>query len=40
MRKKIIVRDRESGMSRGFAFVSFESLDEANSAIKALDGVE
>ncbi|KAM0697461.1 hypothetical protein Q7P36_002315 [Cladosporium allicinum] len=40
LRKKIIVRDRESGMSRGFAFVSFESIDEANSAIKALDGVD
>ncbi|KAG5527639.1 hypothetical protein RHGRI_028534 [Rhododendron griersonianum] len=33
-----IVTDRETGRSRGFAFVSYTSSDEASSAIQALDG--
>ncbi|XP_058184852.1 glycine-rich RNA-binding protein 3, mitochondrial-like [Rhododendron vialii] len=33
-----IVTDRETGRSRGFAFVSYTSSDEASGAIQALDG--
>ncbi|KAI8534108.1 hypothetical protein RHMOL_Rhmol10G0062800 [Rhododendron molle] len=33
-----IVTDRETGRSRGFAFVSYTSSDEASSAIQAVDG--
>lgn len=35
-----VVMDRETGRSRGFGFVEMDSSDEANAAIKALDGVE
>ncbi len=35
-----IVMDRESGRSRGFGFVEMENDSEANSAIKALNGIE
>lgn len=35
-----VVTDRESGRSKGFGFVEMESDNEANSAIKALNGVE
>jgi cold-inducible RNA-binding protein len=35
-----LVLDRESGRSRGFAFVSMSSDAEANSAIQALNGSE
>ncbi|CAI0560364.1 unnamed protein product [Linum tenue] len=33
-----VIMDRESGRSRGFAFVTYTSSEEASSAIQALDG--
>lgn len=33
-----VVRDRETGESKGFAFVSFESRADGEKAMKALDG--
>lgn len=35
-----VVMDRESGKSRGFGFVEMEKDNDANSAIKALNGSE
>jgi RNA recognition motif-containing protein len=35
-----LVLDRESGRSRGFAFVSMATDDEANTAIQELNGAE
>jgi len=35
-----IITDRESGQSKGFAFVEMEKDEEAQAAIKALDGSE
>lgn len=35
-----IVEDRETGRSRGFAFVEMSSKEEAQSAIASLDGKE
>jgi len=35
-----VVRDRDSGQSRGFAFVEMTNSAEANNAIKALNGRE
>lgn len=35
-----IVLDRETGRSRGFGFVTFETEDEAKKAIEELDGSE
>ena len=34
-----IVRERETGRSRGFCFVGMPDEDEAVAAIKALDGI-
>ena len=31
----IIVRDRESGKSRGFGFVTFKNQEDADAAVKA-----
>lgn len=35
-----VVRDRESGRSKGFGFVEFENADEGKAAEKALNGAE
>ncbi len=35
-----IIMDRDSGRSKGFAFVEMENLDQANDAIAGLDGQE
>lgn len=35
-----IIEDRETGRSRGFAFVEMSSGEEAKSAIASLDGKE
>ncbi|MGC6506598.1 MAG: RNA recognition motif domain-containing protein [Coraliomargaritaceae bacterium] len=35
-----ILKDRESGRPRGFAFVSMETPEEMNAAIEALNGEE
>src|SRR5690606_8546856 len=35
-----IITDRETGRSRGFAFVEMGSADEANAAAEAMDGKE
>ncbi|MBK9316000.1 MAG: RNA-binding protein [Acidobacteria bacterium] len=35
-----IVTDRDTGRSRGFAFVEMESSEAANAAIEALNGVD
>lgn len=34
-----VVYDRESGRSRGFGFVTYNSAEEVNNAIESLDGV-
>jgi RNA recognition motif-containing protein len=33
-----IISDRETGRSKGFAFIEMQNADEANAAIQALDG--
>lgn len=35
-----IIMDRETGRSRGFAFVEMPNADEANSAVEAVNGQE
>ncbi|MGH7157419.1 MAG: RNA recognition motif domain-containing protein [Candidatus Saccharimonadales bacterium] len=35
-----VVRDRESGRSKGFGFVEFENVEEGKAAEKALNGSE
>jgi RNA recognition motif-containing protein len=35
-----VVRDRESGRSKGFGFVEFENDEEGKAAEKALNGTE
>ena len=35
-----IVKDRESGRPRGFAFVSMETVEEMNAAVEGLNGEE
>lgn len=36
----VVVKDRESGRSKGFGFVEYESDDEGKAAEKALNGTE
>lgn len=35
-----IAKDRETGKSRGFAFINFSSLKDGQKAVKELDGTE
>lgn len=35
-----VVRERDSGRSRGFGFVTFESADDAKTALDAMNGQE
>lgn len=35
-----VITDRDSGRSKGFGFVEFTNDEEADAAIKALDGAE
>lgn len=36
----VVIKDRDSGQSKGFGFVEMENDDEAAKAIKAVDGKE
>lgn len=36
----VVIKDRESGQSKGFGFVEMEDLKEAQNAIKTLNGKE
>jgi RNA recognition motif-containing protein len=36
----VVIRDRESGRSRGFGFVEMETEEMAENAVGALDGFE
>lgn len=38
VREARVVYDRESGRSRGFGFVTYNSVEEVNTAIEELDG--
>jgi len=35
-----VVTDRETGRSRGFGFLAFETVEEADSAVQGMDGTE
>ena len=35
-----VIKDRDTGRSRGFGFVEMDNDDEAQSAIEALDGTD
>jgi cold-inducible RNA-binding protein len=36
----VIITDRETGRSRGFGFVTYQNNDDAETAIKSMDGTE
>jgi cold-inducible RNA-binding protein len=36
----VIITDRETGRSRGFGFVTFQNNDDAEKAVKSMDGTE
>lgn len=36
----VVIRDRDTGSSRGFGFVELDSADQANAAIAGLNGKE
>ncbi len=36
----VVIRDRESGRSRGFGFVEMENGEMAEAAVEAMDGFE
>ena len=36
----VVIRDRESGRSRGFGFIEMETEEMAENAVKAMDGFE
>ena len=38
MRELVVIRDRDSGMSRGFGFVQYETSEQASAAMAALNG--
>lgn len=40
IREAKVITDRDTGRSRGFGFVTFESAEDAQAAIDAMDGSE
>ena len=39
MFQSIVMRDRDTGRSRGFGFITMSTVDEASRCIKELNGV-
>ena len=36
----VVINDRESGRSKGFGFVEYKSDEDAEAAVKAMDGTD